>query len=299
MKIGIPQALFYYLEGDIILHFLKELGIDVIISPKTTKKTLEDGMKYAPDEMCLSMKNYIGHVVYLKDKCDYLLIPRIDNYYTYNQTCTNFLAIRDIINSIFDINVIDYNIDLNNKNTLKKGLFNIGRKLGYKGNDISNAYNNSLYLYNLNKKKLINRNIQKLNSTKKKVLLISHSYNIYDNLIGKPIIDLLNREGIEVVYSFLFDNRLCRKLSKNISSELYWKYSRESIGSYEIVKNKVDGVVFLSTFPCGLDSLVNELLILKLNKPYLNIIIDDYSADNGIETRIESFADILKNYIKK
>ena len=299
MKIGIPQALFYYLEGDIILHFLKELGIDVIISPKTTKKTLEDGMKYAPDEMCLSMKNYIGHVVYLKDKCDYLLIPRIDNYYTYNQTCTNFLAIRDIINSIFDINVIDYNIDLNNKNTLKKGLFNIGRKLGYKGNDISNAYNNSLYLYNLNKKKLINRNIQKLNSTKKKVLLISHSYNIYDNLIGKPIIDLLNREGIEVVYSFLFDSRLCRKLSKNISSELYWKYSRESIGSYEIVKNKVDGVVFLSTFPCGLDSLVNELLILKLNKPYLNIIIDDYSADNGIETRIESFADILKNYIKK
>lgn len=299
MKIGIPQALFYYLEGDIILHFLKELGIDVIISPKTTKKTLEDGMKYAPDEMCLSMKNYIGHVVYLKDKCDYLLIPRIDNYYTYNQTCTNFLAIRDIINSIFDINVIDYNIDLNNKNTLKKGLFNIGRKLGYKGNDISNAYNNSLYLYNLNKKKIINRNIQKLNSTKKKVLLISHSYNIYDNLIGKPIIDLLNREGIEVVYSFLFDNRLCRKLSKNISSELYWKYSRESIGSYEIVKNKVDGVVFLSTFPCGLDSLVNELLILKLNKPYLNIIIDDYSADNGIETRIESFADILKNYIKK
>ena len=30
--------------------------------------------------MCLSIKNYIGHVDYLKDKCDYILVPRIDNY---------------------------------------------------------------------------------------------------------------------------------------------------------------------------------------------------------------------------
>ena len=38
--------------------------------------------------MCLSLKNYIGHVAYLKDKCDYILIPRIDNYGIENQTCT-------------------------------------------------------------------------------------------------------------------------------------------------------------------------------------------------------------------
>ena len=37
---------------------------------------------------------------------------------------------------------------------------------------------------------------------------------------------------------------------------------------------------------------------LKLSKmgvkvPYLNIVIDDLDADNGLETRIESFSDIL------
>ena len=58
--------MFYYLNGDITVIFFKKLGIDVVISPKTTKKMIEDGMKYAPDEMCLSMKNYIGHVAYLK-----------------------------------------------------------------------------------------------------------------------------------------------------------------------------------------------------------------------------------------
>ena len=288
--------MFYYLNGDITVVFLKKLGIDVVISPKTTKKMIEDGMKYAPDEMCLSMKNYIGHVSYLKDKCDYILVPRIDNFYTFNQTCTNFLAARDIVNSIFDVNVLDYNIDLNNKDTLKKGMFKLAGILGYKVNVISDAYLYSVNKYKEKKKRLIMENLAKLNSDKKKVLLVSHAYNTYDELIGKPIIKMLERENIEVIYSDLLDNSMCRKLSKNISSELYWKYSRESIGAYEMVKNRIDGVVFLSTFPCGLDSLVNQLLILKMDKPYLNIVIDDMDADNGIDTRIESFSDIINCY---
>ena len=288
--------MFYYLNGDITVVFLKKLGIDVVISPKTTKKMIEDGMKYAPDEMCLSMKNYLGHVSYLKDKCDYILVPRIDNFYTFNQTCTNFLAARDIVNSIFDVNVLDYNIDLNNKDTLKKGMFKLAGILGYKVNVISDAYLYSVNKYKEKKKRLIMENLAKLNSDKKKVLLVSHAYNTYDELIGKPIIKMLERENIEVIYSDLLDNSMCRKLSKNISSELYWKYSRESIGAYEMVKNRIDGVVFLSTFPCGLDSLVNQLLILKMDKPYLNIVIDDMDADNGIDTRIESFSDIINCY---
>lgn len=289
--------MFYYLDGDIIIDFFRNLGVDVVISPKTNKKTIELGMKYAPDEMCLSMKNYIGHVSYLVDKCDYVLVPRIDNYYTFNQTCTNFLAARDVVNDMFDIKVLDYNIDLNNNDTLKKEMFKVARILDFKLSTISDAYKKAVEKHNCNMKGLIDENTNKLNSDKKKVLLISHSYNTYDELIGRPIIKLLEKEGFDIIYSDLLDKSLCRKLSKNISEELYWKYSREAIGAYEMVKNRIDGVVFLSTFPCGLDSLVNELLILKMDKPHLNIVIDDYSADNGLETRIESFADIIKETV--
>ncbi len=296
MKIGIPRALFYYIDGDILINFFKKMDIDVIVSPKTTKKIIEDGIVSSPDEMCLSIKNYIGHVNYLKDKCDYILIPRIDNYYTFNQTCTNFLASRDIINNIFDVKILDYNIDLNNKQTLKKGLSEIAKKLGKKKGDILYCYHYAINKYKKDRKILMQINNQKLNGEKTKVLLISHSYNVYDDLIGKPIVSLFEKEGVDVIYSDLFDKSLCRKLSQNISKDLYWKYSKESIGSFEIVKDRINGVVFLSTFPCGLDSLVNELMILKLNIPYLNIIIDDINASNGIETRIESFVDIIKNY---
>lgn len=296
MRIGIPRSLFYHIDGPIIENFLKYLDVDIIISPKSNKKIISEGIKYASDEMCLSLKSYLGHVSYLKDKCDYVLTLRIDNYYTFNQTCTNFLAISDIVANVFNVKTIGYNIDLNNKQSLKKGLFDIGNKLGKNKSEIKNAYYKTIKVYKNKEKKLINENISKLNSDKKKILLISHSYNTYDEIIGQPIIKKLEDMDLEVIYSNLFDKSLCQKLSEKISPDLYWKYSKELIGSLEIAKNRIDGVVFLTTFPCGLDSLVNELLMLKIKIPYLNIVIDDLDAMNGLETRIESFADILNNF---
>ena len=297
MNIGIPRALFYYYKKDLIIEFFKELGLNVIISDKTSKKTIEVGTSYASDEMCLAVKNYLGHIYELMDKTDYILIPRIDNYYVSNQTCTNFLALRDIVTNMFNLNVLDYNIALNNKQTLKKGLYEVSKKLGIDKNRVKKAYDISNKKYKIKREKLIYNNIKKLNSNCIKVLIISHSYNIYDNVIGLPIIDLLRKENIEIIYSDLFDSDKCIKIAEKEYKDLYWKYSKETVGAYEISKDKINGVVFLSAFPCGLDSLVNEVVILKSRLPYLNIIIDDINGDNGFETRIESFVDIIKNSV--
>ena len=56
-----------------------------------------------------------------------------------------------------------------------------------------------------------------------------------------------------------------------------------------------DEVVFLSSFPCGPDSLVNELAIRKLEGiPIINITLDESSATSGLITRLESFTDIIR-----
>ena len=134
MKIGIPRSLFYYYYDSLWRYFFEELDIELVISPKTNKEIIDLGRSLATDEMCLSLKNYIGHVAYLKDKCDYILIPRIDNYGTYNQTCTNFLAIYDYLNNIIDQKIINYNININNGESDKKGLIDVARKLGISKN---------------------------------------------------------------------------------------------------------------------------------------------------------------------
>lgn len=290
MKIGIPRSLYYYHFKDLWLNFFEYLKINVVFSPETNKEILDLGLKYSTDEMCLSLKNYIGHVAYLKDKCDYILIPRVDNYGVDNQTCTNFLSCYDIVNNMFDINVLNYNINLRNKETELKGLIDIGKVLGIDKKKVKDAYCFAKVKSNKIKKEKILNNLRKLKSSKKKILLVGHPYNMYDKLIGIPIIEMLKELDIEIIYSDLFFDK---DESKKYSKELYWKYSKESISSISKCIDKIDGIIFLSSFPCGLDSLVNELVMRKLNKPYINIIIDDNSISGGIETRIESFVDVI------
>ena len=83
--------------------------------------------------------------------------------------------------------------------------------------------------------------------------------------------------------------------SEYFSDTLYWKHSKEAIGSLYYYKYQIDGIIFISTYPCGIDALVNNLAILKnKNIPKLNLIIDENTTDISLETKLESFVDIIK-----
>lgn len=295
MKIGIPRGLFYYYYNQLWTVFFKEIDIDIVVSPRTNKEIIALGRQYSSDEMCLSIKNYIGHAVYLKDKCDYLLIPRIDNYGTFNQTCTNFLAIYDYLNNILGTKIINYNINLNNDETEKKGLISVARKLGIPRKKAILAYEIARIKNNIYQKRINQDNYHKLDSQRFKVLLVSHAYNTYDEFIGVPIVKMLEKQQVEVLYSDRFNILKDRNLS--LAPNLYWKYSKDMLRAIEVCNNSIDGIIFLSTFPCGLDSLANELVMRNIKIPYLNLVIDDLDSMTGLETRIESFIDILNQRV--
>ncbi|MCI9433933.1 MAG: hypothetical protein HFI86_01475 [Bacilli bacterium] len=293
IKIGIPRALHYYYLGNLWKNYFENINCEVIVSPPTNRDIINNGIKYANDEMCLALKIYLGHIAYLKDKCDYILVPRIDKYDVNNQTCTNFLAIYDIVNNLFNCKLLNYNIDVKNKENDFVGLVEIGQVFGLSTSQAIRAYNKALDSADKIKSKDIIINTKKLESHDLKVLLVSHPYVIYDQYFGMPIIKMLKNFNVEIIYSDKFDDKRTNSLASKISNTLYWKFSRDELGSIELVKKLVDGVIFISSFPCGPDSLANELAMRRIDLPYLNIIIDDIDALTGIETRIESFVDIL------
>lgn len=294
MKIGIPKALYYYYLFDKFNVFFKELNIDVVTSSDTNKEIVDKGQFYANDEMCLSLKIFLGHIYDLKDKCDYILIPIIDNYGLKDQSCCNYLALYDLVNNLFNVKILTFRIDYKNNKKEIDGFIKIGKELGFKKDRIKKAYKKAVVETNKLKKKLILKNNQKLRSSNKKILVISHAYNIYDNYISKDIISFLEKQNCEVIYCDQFESEVTNELSKYLSRELYWKYSKENIGSIILTNENVDGIIFLTTFPCALDSLVNELVMRKISKPYLNLVIDDLDSNTGLETRLESFIDIIE-----
>lgn len=292
--IGLPRALLYYKYETLWKTFFNELGLNIMISPQTNKEILENGKKLLVDEACLSLKIYMGHVNYLVDKVDYILVPRIVSLEKNMKLCTNFSALYDIVRNTFDINILNYNIDLDKNISEEDAFIKMGIQLGFSKSLSKNAYLNAKKEEYKTKKidYLLQKN--KLNKDKKKILLVAHPYNLRDNYLGKVIIDIVRELNVDVIYADIFDPDCDKKLYKNISPRLYWTYNQELLNSIELYKNNVDGIILMSAFPCGPDSLVNDMCLRTVEKPIINIIMDELTSKEGLQTRIESFIDIIK-----
>lgn len=298
MKIGIPRALLYYKYKYLWESFFDELNIEYIVSPDTNKEIVRKGITYAIDESCLSSKIYLGHVEWLLDRCGYILVPRISDYASGGTVCTRFHAIYDVVANTFrdrNIKLLYYNIDLKTADFEITAFVKMGKFLG-------NSKSQSLYSYLIAKQaqknaelKEINEQESLLNENKIKILLLAHRYNICDKYIGEPITSFLRELGAVPIIGDIAPKREALAKSSEISVTLPWVFNKELVGSIPLYKDRVDGIILMSAFPCGPDSLVNEIIIRRVkDKPILNLVVDELEGNAGIETRLESFIDIIR-----
>lgn len=99
-RIGVPRALLYYKYYPWWKSFFEELGFQVVVSRPTNKALLAAGVATAADETCVPVKAFYGHVLDLKDRVDYLFIPRMISVEKKTYTCPKFLGLPDIIQGI-------------------------------------------------------------------------------------------------------------------------------------------------------------------------------------------------------
>jgi predicted nucleotide-binding protein (sugar kinase/HSP70/actin superfamily) len=239
----------------------------------------------------------MGHVYSLIGKCDYILIPRVVGYGDKNVVCVKFNALYDIVKNTFEqVNLLDYNIDARNRCYEKNGFINMGRVLKKGYFETLAAYKKAKHAQECYEKKINTLQDEILESNDKlKILVISHPYNVYDKLIGSPIINFIEKLGGISVFADRTDREQCIIKSETYSKSLYWIYNKELIGAIKLLEDKIDGIILMTAFPCGPDSLVNELIIRKIKKiPTINIILDELQGEAGLQTRIESFMDIVQ-----
>ena len=116
-----------------------------------------------------------------------------------------------------------------------------------------------------------------------------------ENVRGEDLDDYLKEMEVTPIRADVVDRKEALKQSVKVSKTLKWELSRELMGSIQMHRDKVDGLILLSAFPCGPDSMVNEMIIRKFTGlPILNIVLDNQDGTAGLETRLESFTDILK-----
>lgn len=295
MTIGIPKALLYYKYHILWENFFSYLNINTVTSPSTNKEILDVGIKNSIDEACLSLKIYLGHIKYLCGKCDYVLIPRIVSLNKNEKLCTNFSALYDIVKNTYKVKILNYNIDVDKNYDELYAFVSMARELG-----ISRYKAVKAYIYAKEKEKedktaKIIKQESLIKTNKLKILIAGHDYNIYDEFVGKTIIDYLKKMDVVPITSDICKKTYTDFDYKMISKDLYWTYNKEILSSINHYLKEVDGIILISTFPCGPDSLSNEIVVRKIkNKPIITIIIDELNNSSGLITRLESFVDILK-----
>ena len=296
MIIGIPRALLYYLYKDLWLNFFRNLNIETIVSPETNKKIVKKGVSNSIDEACFSSQVFIGHVEYLLDKCDMIFVPRIENTAIREEYCTRIFGLYDLVKNTFpDAKVLNADVNYLYRKRESAAFIEIGAALGKSKEESQEAYKSAVLTAGKIKDEKISEQEKLLKSDGPKVLIFSHAYNSFDACIGKEVSDFFVKSNIKVAYADLINEKEAKENTrKAYGNRIYWKVSTDLLGGVEKYKSLVDGIVLISTFPCGPDSLFNELMIRVIkDKPILSLIFDEQDAGAGIITRLESFTDII------
>ena len=296
--IGLPRAMLYYRYGILWRAFFQELGMETAVSDPTDRKILEQGTALAIDEACLSLKIYLGHVAALAGKCDYILVPRVSNFGRHRSMCTRFEALPDLVRNVFrdtDQKFLSYNVDVLLKKEEENAFLEMGRQLGYSSRAAKKAYKTAKKAELAHFRAGVQRQEELYKKDGMKILIAAHSYVMEDPYMGKTVTAYLRRSGVIPLRADLTDRDAALKRSRELSPTCKWEINREILGGIALHREDADGIILLSAFPCGPDAMVNELIARRVKGiPLLNLVLDSQTGTAGVETRLESFIDIIR-----
>lgn len=295
MKIGIPKAFLYYRYQKLWEIFFNEIDCEVILSEDTCKGTLKAGIQQTIDENCLPLKIYMGHIENLVKRSDYLFIPHFVNLGPNDEFCIRFLGLYDTVQHIYpEARILTYVINSKKHQNELSGFLQIGRVLGKSLRKTYRAYQAAKKAQLLSDVQMYQRQEHAFKKKGPKILIAAQPYISHDSYIGSPVVKMVRAQGGIPVFSDRCDRELSRKKSADLSKGLYWLMNKEIVGSILSNRERIDGVILLTAFPCGTDSLVNELVMRRVKGlPVIQILLDEQQAEAGLQTRIESFMDIL------
>ncbi|MCX5805906.1 MAG: acyl-CoA dehydratase activase [Proteobacteria bacterium] len=310
--IGIPKILNICDFLPFWKAFLTELGFSIILSDVTNQKIIKEGVENIIVESCFPIKLAHGHILNLINKgVKRIFIPsvinlkNISNHTTNTFSCPYAQSIPYTVKASIDFDAVGVKLDSpvvyfggSKKNTLKT-LKAFGRRIHKTGKEVEKAFDIAMETQNAFYGKCIDEGAKLLSATakhEKVMVVIGRPYNSVDpgaNLnIHKKLIDL----GVTPVPLDMLPIMDGAEEDEDLK-DMYWGYGQKILRAAKIVKEHDNFYgIYITNFGCGPDSFIMHFFkkIMK-GKPFLQLEIDEHSADAGIITRLEAFLDSIRN----
>jgi predicted nucleotide-binding protein (sugar kinase/HSP70/actin superfamily) len=113
------------------------------------------------------------------------------------------------------------------------------------------------------------------------------------------VVSRLEELGIAAITPEMVSNCQALTAAKALGKKIFWSNSQHMAGAALALMNSrhpVDGLIFITSFSCGPDALIGELISQRaqaLQIPCMLLTVDEHTAEAGFVTRLEAFTDML------
>jgi predicted CoA-substrate-specific enzyme activase len=310
-EIGIPRILNFHETFPFWNAFFTELGYRVILSDVTNKELIRKGVENVVAETCFPIKVSHGHVLNLLERgVKRIFLPSLVNIKPSHSEIPNSsacpyaqsfpYAVHSSINfKKVKAEVLQPVLHFGfGRDHLKKELVDFGKSLDRRSNQVRKAFEKAERFQALFYQSLLNRGkevLDRVEPNEKVMVIVGRPYNSCDSGVNLEIPKKLRDLGILAIPMDYLPLESVAP-SEEIR-EMYWLYGQRILAAGKIIKEdpRLYGV-YITNFGCGPDSFINHFFRdLSKGKPYLQLEIDEHSADAGAITRCEAFLDSLKN----
>ena len=306
-KIGIPYIFYFHDYLPFWTTLLREMGFEVEVSPKTNREIVNRGTETILAETCFPVKVAHGHVLYLIDKgVDALFIPSFINMNTADEEFERGYACpltqtipyaAKVANA--GARIIAPIIDLKaGQNFLLKELHRaLGQFFPVKKSRISVAIKAAEEAQESFSKAIRDKASRTLSALKgKNIVIIGRSYNALDSGMNLDLPRKLSNMGVTAIPMDFIPSATFRIEDK--WPNMYWRSGQKILKTARyIVDNPALYAIYIGNFSCGPDSFISKYLAEEMKgKPFLQLEIDEHSADAGVITRCEAFLDSIENH---
>ena len=320
IRIGIPRALLYYQYYPMWKTFFEQLGAEVVVSSPTTQVMLLEGSSRVVADTCLPVKVFVGHVLSLVEKCDYIFIPAVRSVKSKVYNCSKFLGLPDMSRAVVPESppILDIEIDVNRgKRSLYQAIYQLGRHFTWDPFKIKRAaiaawQAHLNYLGLMSSRRLtpppaierisgapeVEPETDSSQMTSASIAVIGHPYLLYDELINHRLIHRLERANNKVLTPEMLTMEELQSATARLVGRAYWTYEEEVVGAGEhYLKSGANGVIGIMAFGCGPDSLMMDMVQRQAARlrttPFMSLTVEEHTAEAGIVTRLEAFLDMI------
>ncbi len=317
VRIGIPRALLYYRYFPFWEAFFQALGFEVVASRPSHRGLIEEGFKFADDDTCIPMKMAFAHTIDIKDRIDFLFLPRLLSLDGKTCACPRLAGLPEMLKySIPSLpTILDPYVDERHRNsTLFRSFSEMALGLGKRSKEIKRAFQEGKRAYLLIRKRMekgervfeqfekaIEKGpLKKKEQPGKKVAVVGHPYCLYDPYFNFDLLGILEKAQASVYTQEMISKEMIDSEIRGFGKDVYWESGREILGAslHYLYSNQIDGLIYLTCFSCGVDSMIEPLVKRRIEENrktlYLCLMIDEHTGHTGLLTRVEAFLETLE-----